>query len=91
MLLDKIKNTCTSKKEELEKAVHEMADQIVAKIADFNRLKAEYLEKKKEQSCRDLVKSLRREIRQLKRSLRQDWRQWVNLSRDIMRLQPLAA
>lgn len=91
VLLEQIKNTCSAKKEELEKAVHEMADQIVAKIAKFNQLKAEYLHHKQEQACRDMIKKLRLEVRALKRSLRNDWRQWINLSKDIMRLEALPA
>jgi stearoyl-CoA desaturase (delta-9 desaturase) len=91
MLLDRIKNACTAKKDELEQAVTDMSDAIVAKIAQFNTLKAEYLEKKREQISRDLIKDLKNEIRDLKKSLRNDWRQWVQLSRDIMRLQPVSA
>jgi stearoyl-CoA desaturase (Delta-9 desaturase) len=91
VLLEKIKATCNEKKEELEKAVHEMADQIVAKIAQFNKLKEEYLSQKQEQKRRDLIKGLRLEIKHLKRSLRDDWRQWMSLSRDIMRLEAVAA
>jgi stearoyl-CoA desaturase (delta-9 desaturase) len=90
ILLDKIKKTCIAKKEELEKTVHEMADQIVAKIAEFNHLKQEYLQKKQERLGRDIVKKLRYEIRNLKRSLKQDWRQWVTLYQDIMQLEALA-
>ena len=91
ILLDKIKRTCNTKKEELEQAVHQMADQIVAKIAEFNQLKEEYLRKKRERTARDLVKKLRSEIKLLKRSLRNDWRLWVNLSEDIMRLEAVPA
>lgn len=87
MLLDQIKNACTTKKEELEKVVQEMSDQIVAKIAQFNQLKEQYLQYKKERLSRDLAKELRQELKHLKKSLKQDWRQWVLLSRDIMRLQ----
>lgn len=91
ILLDKIKNTCNAKKEELEKSVNEMSEQIVSKIAAFNKLKQEYLQKKQEQTGRDLVKQLRSEIKDLKRSLRNDWRMWVSLSKDIMRLEPIPA
>lgn len=87
ILLERIKKTCHIKKEELEHAVHEMADQIVAKIAEFNKLKEEYLHCKQKQTCRDMIKKLRLEIKDLKRSLRQDWRRWVNLSKDIMQLE----
>jgi hypothetical protein len=31
---------------------------------------------------------VKQEINQLKRSLKQDWRQWVHLSRNILRLKP---
>lgn len=91
VLLEQIKKACTAKKEELEKAVHEMADQIVAKIAEFNKLKEEYLLSKKEHQGREIIRKLRWEIRSLKRSLKNDWRQWVNLSKDIMRLEPVPA
>ena len=91
VLLEQIKKTCSEKKAELEKAVHEMADQIVAKIAQFNKLKQEYLNYKQKQMGRDIIKQLRYEIKHLKRSLRQDWRQWVDLSKDIMRLEALPA
>jgi stearoyl-CoA desaturase (Delta-9 desaturase) len=91
VLLEQIKKACTAKKEELEKTVHEMADQIVAKIAEFNKLKEEYLQQKQGEQCRAIIKKLRNEIRDLKRSLRQDWRQWMNLSKDIMRLEAAPA
>lgn len=91
LLLDQLKKTCTAKKDELEKAVQEMADQIVAKLAEFNQLKQEYLNRKKEQAAREIVKELRNEIRELKRSLRRDWRQWVALSKGIMQMEPLSA
>jgi stearoyl-CoA desaturase (Delta-9 desaturase) len=88
VLLEQIKKTCTAKKEELEKAVHEMADQIVAKIAEFSKLKEEYMQKKRESSEYPLIKQLRADIKNLKRSIRRDWHQWIALSKNIMRLQP---
>lgn len=91
VLLERITKTCSAKKEELEKTVHEMADQIVAKIAEFNKLKEEYLQKKQEASRYEIVKQLRVEIKNLKRSLRHDWHDWIVLSKNIMRLESLPA
>lgn len=91
MLLDRIKKACTAKKDELEASVTEMSEKIVAKISEFNKLKEEYIQKKKEQLPRDLIKQLKAEIKLKKKSLRNDWQEWVNLSRQIMRLEPVPA
>ena len=91
LMLDRIKKTCSEKKDELEKAVQEMSDQIVAKLAEFNQLKQEYINRKREQAAREIIKELRHEIKELKRSLRNDWRQWVALSKGIMRMEPFPA
>lgn len=88
MLLDQIKKACTEKKEDLEKAVQEMSEQIVAKIAQLNQLRETYVQRKREQLSRDIVKELRHELKLLKKSLRHDWHEWTLLSKDIMRLQP---
>lgn len=87
MLLQRIKNACNTGKEDLEKVIHEMSDRIVAKIAQFNQLKEQYLLTKKESSCRKMVKELKVELKQLKKSLRHDWREWMDLTRNVMRLQ----
>lgn len=88
MLLDQIKKTCSEKKDELEKAVQEMSEQIVNKIAQFNQLRESYVQKKKEQLSRDLIKDLSHELKSLKKSLKHDWHQWMLLSKNIMRLEP---
>lgn len=88
VLLERITKNCSAKKDELEKAVHEMADRIVAKIATFNKLKEEYLQKKQEAS-HEIVKQLRIEIKNLKKSLRHDWYEWIALSKNIMRLEAI--
>lgn len=88
MLLEQIKKACTEKKDDLEKAVQEMADQIVGKIAQFNQLRESYIQNKKDQLSRDLIIELRKELKHLKKSLKHDWQLWVQLNKDIMRLQP---
>jgi len=90
-LLEHMKQLCNNKKDELEKIVQEMSESILAKIAKLNALKENYLQKKSEQSCRDLIKELKSELKQLQKSLRHDLRKWVSLSKDIMRLKTLPA
>lgn len=89
LLLDQIKQLCYERKEELENVIQEMSDRIVAKIAEFSKLKEQYLLTKQEQPSRDIIKELHQELKELKKSLRDDWRQWVQLSQRIMSLKPL--
>ncbi|MEI8365754.1 MAG: fatty acid desaturase [Parachlamydiaceae bacterium] len=86
VLLEQIKKTCTEKKDELEQLVQEMSDQIVIKIAQFSKLREEYLHNMGEQP-REMIKEMRRELKLLKKSLRRDWREWMTLSKNIMKLE----
>lgn len=86
-LLEEIKQVCCEKKEELEAMIQEISDRIVAKIAEFNTKKEQYLITKKQAPSRDLLKELNHEIKQLKKSLREDWRLWLQLSNQIMSLE----
>lgn len=91
LLLEQITQLCYVRKEELESSIQEMSDRIVNKIAEFNKLKEEYLAKKMEKPSRDIIKRLRHELKVLKKSLRQDWRLWLRLSKRIMSMKPLPA
>lgn len=91
LLLEQIKQLCYVRKEELESAIQEISDRIVSKIAEFNKLKEEYLATKMEKPSRDIIKELRYELKMLKKSLRNDWRLWLKLSKRIMSLKPLPA
>lgn len=88
MLLQKIKDACNTGKDDLEKVINEMSDRIVAKIARFNQLKEKYLETKQDNSCKTMLKELKSELKQLKKSLRNDWREWMHLTKSVMRLKP---
>lgn len=91
LLLDQIKQLCYVRKEELESVIQEVSDRIVLKIAQFNALKEQYLQTKKEKPSRDMIKELKHELKHLKKSLREDWRLWLQLSNRIMSLKPLPA
>lgn len=88
LLLDRLKEICHNKKEELEVSINEMSDRIVQKIALFNQLKENYYLTKKQNPKRDRLEELRQEIKNLKKSLRQDWRIWVELSRNVLHMHP---
>ncbi len=91
ILLEKLTKSCHQKKEELETLVHELSDQIVTKVAQFNQLKAKYIAAKKENPSRDLLKELRLELKSYKKSLKQDWQQWMTIYNNIMEFEPLSA
>lgn len=87
MLLQRIKNACTSKKDDLEKVINDTSERIVAKIAEFNKLKEHYMQTKQNAACRKMIKELKSELKQLKKSLKHDWREWMQLSRNVMQLE----
>lgn len=91
LLMDRLCKIWHIKKDELEKRVLELSDRIVKKIAEANQLKEHYRQALKEGKERQSLKEVKLQINQIKRSLKQDWRQWMQLSRNILRLKPLNA
>ncbi len=77
------------KREELEKRVLELSERIVKTIGEANQLKEYYRQVKKEGEGNKKLKEVRKQISQIKHSLKQDWRVWMQLSRNILRLKPL--
>lgn len=89
LLLEQLKVLWHEKSDELSQKVEEISDRIVNQLARFNHLKETYQRIKKENSERDLLEELKKEIKNLKKSLRDDWRLWIQLSREIMRIKPV--
>lgn len=90
LLLERLCDLWHVKKDELEKVILELSERIVNKIAEANRLKEHYRQARKEGKERERLKEVKMQIVLLKRSLRQDWRQWVQLSRHILRKKPVS-
>lgn len=90
LLIERLCDLWYVKKDELEKKVLELSDSIVKKIAEANRLKEHYKQARREGQKREMLKQVKKDLYQIKRSLKQDWRQWVQLSRNILRLKPLS-
>lgn len=89
LLLERICNICSSKKEEWEKAITEISEQIVAKISDLRALKEHYHHLRQEGLAKETLIQFKKELRELKRSLKADWRTWKQLSHSIFSMQPL--
>lgn len=90
LLLERLCELWYVKKDELEKKVLELSDRIVKKISETNQLMEQYRQALKEDKERERLKEFKRQIQQMKRDLKQDWRQWVALSHNILRLKPLS-
>lgn len=88
LLMEKLKEICYLKKEEVESLLQEVSDRILEKIAYINKLKENYYRNKKENQ-RDRINELRIEIKNLKKSIRDDWKLWLQISHNILNLQPL--
>lgn len=82
LLIEQIANFYQDKKDELELKVNEISDRIVSQIAQFNQLKQRYREVKRQQP--QLIQDLKEELKQLRKNIRADWRQWAQLSHQIM-------
>lgn len=91
MLMERLCNIWHIKKDELEKKVLELSDSIVKKISEANQLKERYRQALQEGKEHQSLVEVRLQLNQLKRSLKQDWRQWMQLSRNILRLKPVNA
>lgn len=91
-LLEKLKNSLTNKKQELEQKVSTCADTLVQKIAEMSQLIERYKEFKKNKvaDSEEMVKQLYKEIQNLKKSLKIEWKELHLLTKNIMKLQPAA-
>jgi len=84
LLLERLKEAWHTKKEEIEKQVHEISDQILEKIQVFNQLKVQYKQVKEEKASHDLIKHLKDEIKNLNKSIKEDLRLMKELTYTIM-------
>lgn len=91
LLLERIYSICSVKKEEWEKKVVEISEQIMSKISDLNTLKEHYRNMRKEGSAKETLVQFKKELATLKKSLKADWRMWKQISRYILKMQPIAA
>jgi stearoyl-CoA desaturase (Delta-9 desaturase) len=91
LLLERLKELCCTTSDDLSKKIDELSARLVAELAHFNKLKETYRTVKHQQQPKDLLYSLKSELKTLKKNLRADWRLWVRLSKNIMKMKPLSA
>jgi stearoyl-CoA desaturase (delta-9 desaturase) len=90
-LLEKLHETFTEKREDLEEKVAYFTDTLIQKLSRLNTLIQQYKSSKKLADKPDYVKDLMNEIAELKKSLRKEWRAWKDFSKFVMNLQPALA
>jgi stearoyl-CoA desaturase (Delta-9 desaturase) len=90
LLLQRLCSLCYVKKDEFEKKVLELSDRLVQKIAEATALKEHYRNALYEGKEHERLKIVQQQLSQLRRSFKEDWRLWVQLSRNILRLKPLS-
>lgn len=89
LLLDRLCDLWYVKKEELEKKIEELSDQLITKNLQIQELKKRYYQFKSQIPHSDMLKELQNEIILLKKSIKEDWLVWKALSRQIMQLEPI--
>lgn len=90
LLLQRLCDVWYVKKDELEKKVLELSESLINKIAEANQLKEHYQQARKEGKESERLKEVKKQITEVKRSLKHDWRQWVQLSRNILNTKQLS-
>jgi len=93
-LIEQIKVYWKAKKEEVEKEVLEISDQLIKKINEFGQLKEKYAELKKAHVECNTLQEFKQQMHELGKSLKQDWAEWGKLYDQIMqeaRLQRIKA
>ncbi len=88
-LLEKLHESFTEKKEDLELKVTYFTENLIDKLSKLNTLMQEYKSCKKSMEAREKVRQLLNEIHDVKKSLKAEWRAWKNFSKFIMTLEPL--
>lgn len=89
LLLDRIHQLWYVKSEELSDKVNEISERLVSEVARFNQLKEHYRKLQSEHVEITTLDNLKNELARIQKNLKDDWKLWVELSRNIMRLKQL--
>ena len=90
-LLEKLTETFSEKREDLEQKVTYFTETLIEKLSKLNALVAQYKTYKKSREKTDHINDLLNEITLLKKSLKHEWRAWKQFSKFIMTLEPMPA
>ncbi len=89
LLLNWIGDISYIKTEILERKIQKKAEEVLKKISEVHHLLETYEVSKKDKVQKSIRKELRREIKKMKKDFSQGWRDWLQLTRNIMELQPI--
>jgi stearoyl-CoA desaturase (delta-9 desaturase) len=90
-LLEKIKESFTEKREELEEKVSYFTENLIDNLAKLNALIQQYKTSKKLRMHSESLKDLLNEISTLKKNLKREWRAWKEFSKFIMAQRTITA
>lgn len=90
LLLEKLCALWYVKKDELEQKVNEISERLVLTLSELNQHMDYYRQLCQECAEMDLIQDTKNELNELKMNLKSDWRLWVQLSHDILKLKPMA-
>lgn len=90
LLTERLEKLWYVKKEEMQQMLNEVSERILSQISTISNLNETYYKLKTECAQQDILKQLQTELKNLQRNVRQDWRLWMQISRHIMRMKPLA-
>ncbi len=90
-LLEKIKESFTEKREDLEEKVAYFTENLIDNLTKLNALIQKYKTSKKLRIHSESLKDLLNEISALKKNLRNEWRAWKEFSKFIMAQRPIPA
>lgn len=91
VMIDRLKELWYVKKDELERKIDEISEDLLKKIAQMDEMRAEFYRLKRECKPRETIKNLKAELKMMKRAIRQELRSWKGLFNTIMKLRPLNA
>lgn len=84
LLIEQIEKLWVQEKEELSRKVDELSNRLVEQFNSLRTLKEKYQQLKKDCAEADLLNQLQVELRNLQKDLKQDWKNWLELSSNIL-------
>jgi len=88
LALDKVRNTMYVQKQLLQQRIHLLADALSSRLTDLQRIKSEYVLRKKTVTRREVLMKLKSDIKAQKKLLKAEWVAWCGFLKEIRRLQP---
>jgi stearoyl-CoA desaturase (delta-9 desaturase) len=86
LLLEKINTSLDTYKEEWEAKIHHLTENVLGQLKNLKQLHDNYRGMKEKKEEKAYLHDLREQIKSAKKSLHQEYRDWMNLSREVTEL-----